>query len=117
MLDPFLGRLGEVIIAARTNALVLGELDFVDDLLAARAFLEKSLGNIAAALFSAATTRGRSLENCHVVIRPGPRWPHERKSPRRLSARGRIRSGLSRWLIHRQSKAPASLARPGFFVN
>src|SRR4051812_26454841 len=111
--DSFLGSLREMIIATRANALVLGELDLVHDLPAARAFLPESLRDLA--LFPG-RLEGGSFENGHGVrrARRSRRGPRPR---RRTAERARIRSGSSRWLIHRQSKAPASLARPGFFVN
>ena len=48
--DPLLGRLREMIIAARTDALVFDQLDFVHDFAAAGALLPEALRHLA--LFS-----------------------------------------------------------------
>src|SRR5688572_31812546 len=105
-----------MIIAMRADTLVLRQLDFMHDLLAAGAFLEQPLRNIAAAFPVTATANRRSLENSHVIRREPPS-PRKRKLRRPLSGRGHIRSASSRWLRHRRSEARATLARPCFFVN
>jgi hypothetical protein len=64
MFDPFLGRLREMIFAPGANALVLGELDFVHDLRAARAFAPETLGHFALLLML--RLESRSFKNCHV---------------------------------------------------
>src|SRR2546421_8232541 len=100
-------------VAMGTNALVPRELDLVHDLRTARAFLPETLRDLA---FFARFLEGWSFEDGH-VIRRGPRSPHARKSRRLFGGPAHIRSGSSRWLIRRRSKAPATLARSGFFVN
>ena len=61
--DSLLGRLRKMIIAARTDALVLDQLDFVHDLGAARTFLPETLRHLA---FLAALRLERgSFENGH----------------------------------------------------
>ncbi len=45
--DPFLGREREMIIAARADAVVFGQLDFVHHFAAAGAFLPKALRHVA----------------------------------------------------------------------
>ena len=47
IVDSFLGREGEMIIAARTNPQIFDELDFVHDFAATRTFLEKPVRNVA----------------------------------------------------------------------
>ena len=61
--DSLFGRLGKMIIAARTDALVLRQLDFVHDLGAARTFLPETLRHVA--LLAALRFKGGSFENGH----------------------------------------------------
>ena len=63
ILDPVLGRKGEVIIAPRTNAQIFIQLDFVDHFIAARAFLKQSLRNVA--LLARLGFERRFFENGH----------------------------------------------------
>ncbi|PYJ37363.1 MAG: hypothetical protein DME81_08215, partial [Verrucomicrobia bacterium] len=63
IVDPFLGRLREMIIATRTDALILGELDFRHNFRTAGAFLEKTVWDIA---FLRTFRLDRwFFENCH----------------------------------------------------
>ena len=63
--DSLLGRLREVIIATRTDALILRELDFVHDFRAARTFLPEALRHLA--FLPALRFERWSFENSHVL--------------------------------------------------
>src|SRR5712691_4022194 len=103
-----------MMVAVRANTLVLPKLDFVDDIAATGTFLEEPVRNVAflATLF----LDYRFLENRH-GIRRARRSRHERSARPLFSKCAHIRSRSSRLSGRRQSKAPASLARPRFFVN
>ena len=63
IVDPVLGGLREMIIAVRTDALVLGELDFVNDFAASCALLKEPMWNIT--LFRTLCFYCRFFENGH----------------------------------------------------
>jgi hypothetical protein len=61
--DPLFRRLGEMVIAARTDPLILRKLDFVHDLGAARTFLPEALRHLA--FFPALRFERWSFEDGH----------------------------------------------------
>src|SRR6266704_2710265 len=63
ILDSFFRGLGKMIIASRTNALILRQLDLMHDLGTAGAFLPQALWHLA--FFSALSFQSRLLENRH----------------------------------------------------
>src|SRR5205085_11368083 len=89
--DSFLGRLREMMIAMRTNALVPRELNFVHDFGTAGAFLPKPLRNLA---FLPRGLEGWSFENSHGIKRV-PLSRHGWKARPLVAGRARIRSASS----------------------
>ena len=76
--DPLLGRLREMIIAARADAVVFRQLDFVHDFAAAGALLPKALRHLA---FLAALGLERwFFENGHVLAAGGSRRVHRKRT-------------------------------------
>src|SRR4029079_439139 len=88
-LDSFAGRLRLMIVAARTDTLVLRQLSFGHDLSAPWAFLKNAARHFA--LFAGLGLDCWFLKNRHGIMRV-LRWPHEPIWPRRVSILERIRS-------------------------
>ena len=88
--DSLLGRLGKMIIATRTDPLILRQLDFVDDLSAAGTFLKKPLRNLLASFRRLRLDR-RFFENRHDFMR-APQWPREQKLRRAFQEHARTHS-------------------------
>src|SRR5207302_10257757 len=105
---PLLSRLRKVIVAARTDTLILRQLDFRNSFATAGALLKKTPRNFP--LFAALRLDCWFLENCHGFMRVLP-WQRNRKPRPRVLTRAQTTSSYSPWQEHRRLTPLAHLAR------
>ena len=93
--DSLFGREGKMIIAPRTDTLILAQLDFVNDLVAAGTFLEQALRNGLAFLPIVCFERG-FFENGHGLCARGRGGVNGKRARLAQNARAFAQSGAGR---------------------